>query len=155
MGPRADDAVGVMFALVGSIAVYLGVDYGFGSLADMGPGALPIILGATLLAFGFALLLKARGAEAKRTAIALIPREEIRPFLVILAALLAFGLLIDRIRLIPSLIALVAIGWLADSRGRLKELPFLLLIIAAIVVAIFYFGLGIPFHLFDWSIARA
>jgi len=56
MGPRADDAVGVMFALVGSIAVYLGVDYGFGSLADMGPGALPIILGATLLAFGFALL---------------------------------------------------------------------------------------------------
>ncbi len=155
MNFHADHAVGILFIAVGGIAVYLGVGYGFGSLAEMGPGALPLLLGATLSAFGVALLLQTRLADAGRTAIALMPREEIRPFLAILAALLAFGLLIDRVGLIPSLIALVSIGWLADSRGRLKELPFLLLVIAAIVVAIFYFGLGIPFRLFDWSIARA
>ena len=155
MNLHADDAVGVMFTAVGGIAVYLGVGYGFGSLAEMGPGALPILLGATLLAFGVALLLQARFTDARRVAVALMPREEIRPFLAILAALLAFGLLIDRIGLIPSLVALIAIGWLADGRGRLKELPFLLLAITVIVIAIFYFGLGIPFHLFGWSFARA
>ncbi|WP_416798675.1 tripartite tricarboxylate transporter TctB family protein [Ciceribacter azotifigens] len=152
---HADHAVGVLFIAVGGIAVYLGVGYGFGSLAELGPGALPILLGATLLMFGVALLLQAHFADEGRKAIALMPREEIRPFLAILAALLAFGLLIDRVGLLASLVALVAIGWLADKRGRLTELPLLLLAIAAIVVAIFYVGLGIPFHLIDWSIARA
>ena len=155
MSFHADHAVGILFVAVGGIAAYLGIGYGFGSLADMGPGALPVLLGATLSLFGGALLLQAGFLHEERTATELMPREERRPFLAILAALLAFGLLIARVGLLPSLVALVAVGWLADSRGRLKELPLLLLAIAAIIVAIFYFGLGIPFHLLDWSIARA
>ncbi|MBP1846395.1 hypothetical protein J2046_004670 [Rhizobium petrolearium] len=149
---HADHAVGVLFIAAGGVAAYLGVDYGFGSLSEMGPGALPILLGATLLIFGVALLLQAHLASEGRPSIALMPREELRPFVAILAALFVFGLLVDSAGLLPGLFALVCIGWLADRRGRLKELPLLLLAIGAIIVAIFYFGLGIPFHLLDWSI---
>lgn len=149
---HADHAVGILFVAVGGVAVYLGVDYGFGSFSEMGPGALPVLLGTTLAVFGIALLLQASLAGEGITTIALMPREEIRPFVTILAALLAFGLLIDRLGLLPSVVALIGIGWLADKRGRLKELPVLVLSILAIIVGIFYFGLGIPFHLFNWSI---
>lgn len=149
---HADHAVGILFIAVGGVAVYLGVDYGFGSLSEMGPGALPVLLGATLFVFGIALLLQASLAGEDGTTIALMPREEVRPFVAILAALLAFGLLIDRLGLLPSVAALIGIGWLADKRGRLRELPLLVLAIVAILVGIFYFGLGIPFHLLNWSI---
>ncbi|WP_172746459.1 tripartite tricarboxylate transporter TctB family protein [Neorhizobium sp. T25_13] len=149
---HADHAVGILFAATGGIAVYLGLDYGFGELSEMGPGALPVLLGTTLFVFGITLLMKATLANAGAAAIALIPREEIRPFLAILAALFAFSLLIDRVGLLPSVAAVIGLGWLADKRGRLKELPALTLAIVAIILGIFHFGLGIPFHLFDWSI---
>lgn len=149
---HADHAVGILFVAAGGIAVYLGLDYGFGDLSEMGPGALPVLLGATLFVFGIALLAQATMAKAGATAIALIPPEEVRPFLSILAAIFAFGLLIDRAGLLPSIVALIGLGWLADRRSRLNELPILILAIVAIIVGIFYFGLGIPFHLIDWSI---
>ncbi|WP_117195619.1 tripartite tricarboxylate transporter TctB family protein [Rhizobium terrae] len=148
---HADHAVGILFVGIGGIAVYLGLDYGFGSLSEMGPGALPVLLGTTLFIFGVALILQTTMANAGAAATALIPRGEIRPFLTILAALLVFGLLIDRLGLLPGVAALVGIGWLADKRGRARELPILVLAIVAVILGIFHIGLGIPFHLFDWS----
>jgi hypothetical protein len=149
---NADHAIGILFAGVGGIAVYLGTDYGFGSLSEMGPGALPVLLGAVLFIFGAALLVQATVASEGAASIAMIPQQEIRPFLAVLAALLAFSLLIERVGLLPSVAALIGIGWLADKRGRLRELPVLALFILAIIIAIFYVGLGIPFYLFGWSI---
>jgi hypothetical protein len=69
---------------------------------------------------------------------------------VILAAILAFGLLIDRVGLIPSLVALVGISWFAESGGRKREMLTVLLVVIAMIIAIFYFGLGIPFRLVSW-----
>src|SRR3546814_1652434 len=117
----------------------------------MGPGGLPVLLGAVLFVFGIVLLARSVTAQTKADIVTLMPREEIRPFLAILAALLAFGLLVDRIGLLPSALALICIGWLADKRGRLKELPVLVIAIMAITVGIFYFGLGIPFYLLTWA----
>jgi hypothetical protein len=147
----ADHAVAVLFVAIGGIAVYLGMDYGFGSLSEMGPGALPVLLGFVLSIFGIALLGQTIIADAASVAMTLIPRQEIRPFLAILAALLAFGLLIDHLGLLPSTAALIGVGWLADRRGRKKELPVLMVTIIAVIVGIFYVGLGIPFRLIDWS----
>lgn len=149
---HADHAVGALFVVTGGIAVYLGFEYGFGDLSEMGPGALPVLLGTILFLFGTALLVQATMATEVASMTALIPRAEIRPFLAILAALLAFGLLIERVGLLPSMVALIGIGWLADKRGRLKELPFIAAAIIGFVLVIFYLGLGIPFHLIDWSI---
>ena len=68
----------------------------------------------------------------------------------ILAAILAFGLLIDHVGLLPSLAALVGISWFADSGGRKREMLAVLVAVVVLIVAIFYFGLGIPFRLVAW-----
>ncbi|MCK8778771.1 tripartite tricarboxylate transporter TctB family protein [Rhizobium sp. NTR19] len=149
---QADHAVGILFVAIGGIAVYLGFDYGFGDMSEMGPGALPVLLGTVLFLFGIALIVQTTLANAGSSGTSIMPREEVRPFLAVLAALLAFGLLIDHVGLLPSVLALIGIGWLADKRSRLKELPILVTAIVAIIIGIFYFGLGIPFHLVDWSV---
>ena len=149
---QADHAVGILFVAIGGIAVYLGFDYGFGDMSEMGPGALPVLLGTVLFLFGIALIIQTTLANAGSSGTSIMPREEVRPFLAVLAALLSFGLLIDHVGLRPGVLSLIGIGWLADKRSRLKELPFLVTAIVAIIIGIFYFGLGIPFHLVDWSV---
>jgi hypothetical protein len=52
--------------------------------------------------------------------------------------------------LIPALTALIAISWFAETGGRWRELALVLLAVVTLIVAIFYFGLGIPFRLVAW-----
>lgn len=147
-----DHAVGALFVTAGATAAFLGVGYGLGTPGEMGAGALPALLGSTLVLFGIVLLVRSPEARQGAVSIASFARRERRPLVFVLGALLAFGLLVPRVGLLPGLAALIAIGWFADTRGRLRELPVLGAAVILLILAIFYFGLGIPFRLFDWSI---
>lgn len=141
----------LIFLVFGAVAVFYGWGYGFGSPSALGSGAMPILAGGGLCILGVAQLLRTSAAHraGERLASA-FPRGEIRPLLVILAAILAFGLLIDPVGLVPALAALVGISWFAESGGRWREMVGVLLVVIALIIAIFYFGLGIPFRLFAW-----
>ena len=141
----------VIFLVLGGIAVAFGWTYGFGTFAALGSGAMPVLVGIGLCAMGLVQLLRAITARrSPQSLAAAFPRTELRPLLVILSAVLAFGLLIDRLGLLPSLAALVCIGWFADSNGGHRQLLPVLVLIAILIVAIFYYGLGVPFRLLSW-----
>jgi hypothetical protein len=56
MAPLGKDALaGIMFALFGAAAVVLARQYPRGTLARMGPGFFPTVLGAVLVALGLLL----------------------------------------------------------------------------------------------------
>jgi hypothetical protein len=140
-----------IFLVMGSIAVAFGWTYGFGTFAALGSGAMPVLIGVGLCAMGVVQLLRAITARRSlQPLVAAFPRAELRPLLVILGAVLAFGLLIDRLGLLPSLAALVCIGWLADSKGGHRQLLPVLALTSILIVVIFYYGLGVPFRLLSW-----
>ena len=141
----------LIFLGFGAVAVTVGAGYGFGTAGALGSGAMPVLVGGGLFAMGLIQLLRTTAAHraGERLASA-FPKVERRPLLVILAAILAFGLLIDRVGLIPAVAALIGISWFAEAGGRWRELAIVLTAVVVLIVAIFYFGLGIPFRLVAW-----
>src|SRR5437868_2560690 len=87
---------GLLFLVVGCLALWFGRAYTFGTATKMGPGYLP-----TVLSWGLVLI----GAFLSLRALALgddpIERSLIRPQIFILAAIIVFGLLIERVGLAP------------------------------------------------------
>lgn len=151
MTVHSDLLAALIFLVFGTVAIVIGAGYGFGTLAALGSGAMPILVGVGLCIMGLAQLAQtARARRAGQQFLSAFPRRELRPLLLILAAILAFGLLIDRLGLLPALAALVGISWFADSGGRKRELLAVMLAVAVLIVAIFYYGLGIPFRLVAW-----
>lgn len=141
----------ILFLIFGSVAVIVGWGYGFGTFSALGSGAMPVLAGAGLFAMGLIQLAQSTFArKAGTTFVSALPMAERRPLLVILAAILAFGLMIGPLGLLPALTALVCISWFAEKGGRPLELLAVLVVIALLIVGIFYFGLGIPFRLVAW-----
>lgn len=141
----------LIFLVFGAVAVFVRWGYGFGSASALGSGAMPVLCGAGLCVLGALQLLRTRAAhQAGERLLSAFPRSEMRPLLIILAAILAFGLMINRVGLIPALVALVAISWFAESGGRKREMLAVLVVVAVMIVAIFNLGLGIPFRLVSW-----
>ena len=141
----------LIFLVFGAVAFVVGWGYGFGSPSALGSGAMPMLAGGGLCILGVMQLLRTSAAHrAGERLLGAFPRTELRPLLIILAAILAFGLLIDRVGLIPSLAALVGISWFAEAGGRKREMLAVLLVVVVLIVGIFNFGLGIPFRLVFW-----
>lgn len=148
---NSDLLTALIFLAFGAVAVTVGWGYGFGSASALGSGAMPVLAGAGLLVLGAAQLLRVSASHraGERLASA-FQRNELRPLLIILAAILAFGLLIDRVGLIPALATLVSISWFAEVGGRKRDMLMVLVGVVVLIVAIFHFGLGIPFRLVSW-----
>jgi hypothetical protein len=141
----------LIFLVFGILAMIMGWGYGFGTLSALGSGAMPMLVGAGLAIMGLLQLAQNRRARlAGAQFISAFPRAEMRPLLFILGSILAFALLIDRFGLLPALAALVGISWFAERGGRNRTLLVVLLVIAALIIGIFYFGLGIRFRLVSW-----
>lgn len=147
---NAETLAAVIFLVFGAITVVLGIGYGTGSAGALGPGALPVVAGGGLILLGFLQL--ARALRAAPSAPRAFARAELRPLLVILAAVAAFGLLIAPFGLIPALTVLVLIAWFAHGSGKPVELAVIVIVTLALNLAIFHWGLGIPFRLFAWSL---
>ena len=148
---HSDLLAALMFLVFGTVAIAIGYGYGFGTMAALGSGAMPMLVGAGLCAMGLIQLLQTAAARRNgQQFVSAFSRRERRPLLFILAAILAFGLLIDRLGLLPALAALVGVSWFADGGGRKRELLGVLVAVAVLLVGIFYYGLGIPFRLVAW-----
>ena len=138
----------LIFLVFGAVAFAMGWGYGFGTPAALGSGAMPMLAGGGLCLLGMIQMLRTSAARrAGERLLSAFPHSEMRPLLIILAAVSAFGLMIEPLGLIPALAALVAIAWFAEAGGRKREMLVVLAVVIVLIVAIFYFGLGIPFRL--------
>lgn len=141
----------LIFLFFGLMAIVLGWEYGLGTSRQLGGGAMPVLAGIALIGLGAVQFLRAasagKGSESLPRAFA---RSEARPLLLILAAVLAFAILIIPTGLVPALAALIAIAWFAEDGGRRWELPVAMVTVIVIMIAIFNIGLGLPIRLFAW-----
>ena len=143
---------GIFFASLGALAVYLSRDYEMGSALSMGPGYFPTWLGCIMIGFGVvigALAFKVPGDEEE---IRQLSDWAFRPWLVLPATLIVYAELMDaEVGFVPSLMVLIIGCALAHKDVHWRETIVLSVCVTAGAVAIFHYGIGMPYRLFWWS----
>jgi putative tricarboxylic transport membrane protein len=128
-----DLGAAAVFLAVGIAGVYFGSELRFGTGSNMGPGFFPVILSWIIVAIGVIV-----GFKAVTVAGPPIEPVRLRPLVVIIAAILAFGYLVDTIGLALTA-ALLTI--LAAFARRWREISLLETILLAAGLALFSVGL--------------
>jgi hypothetical protein len=135
-----DIGAAVVFMGIGLAGLYFGSDLAFGSARLMGPGYFPMILSSLILGIGVIVGFKALAIEGPP-----IEAMHLRPILVVVAAILAFGYLIDRIGLALTAALLTVMAGFARRDVNLLETALLAVGLAVFSVALFVYGLSQPF----------
>ena len=135
-----------MFVAFGILAIVLARNYPLGSALRMGPGYFPTYLGAIMVVIGAIMTGRAYRIEGEG-----IGRWGWRPLLWLSAAFAGFGLLIERAGFVLALLALIIASSLAGRDTRPLELVILIVFLITGSVALFVYGLELPYRLFPWS----
>lgn len=134
-----DLGAAAIFVVIGTAGLYFGRDLAFGSSARMGPGYFPTLLSGLIMAVGLVLAVRALTIDGPS-----IEPIHLRPLLAILAAILAFGALVDRIGLALTT-ALLTVGAAYARRDvNLKETLLLAIGSALFAVGVFVYALSQP-----------
>ena len=127
---------GVLFALVGTAAIFLGSRYNLGTAARMGPGYFPRILGMLLIALGGIIALRALRVDGPA-----IPRWRWWSTAVVLGSVVLFGLIVNTVGLALSTVTLIVLASSASSEFRWKESLVSGVFLAVLAVSVFVIGL--------------
>src|SRR5262249_18160510 len=133
---------GLMLVATGAAAIFFARTYPFGTSLRMGPGYFPTVLGWVLIGFGLVLL-----ARSLRSTDYIEGSWSLRALIVLPLAFAAFGLLLDRAGFIPALVVLLVGSAAASPTFRWGEVALMTLVLTACCVAVFIFGLGLPYRL--------
>jgi hypothetical protein len=133
---------GIMLIAVGVGSLVLARDYPFGSSLRMGPGYFPTVLGWILTLFGIYFV-----AKSLRSTGTIEPGWSLRALIMIPLAFVLFGVLMTYAGFIPALIVLIFASALATTEFRLVEVLLLSVGLTAACVAVFIWGLNLPYPL--------
>jgi hypothetical protein len=142
--PRNQDVwAGLLLIATGVTALAVARGYPAGTVLRMGPGYFPRVLGGILVLFG--LYVAIMGLRRGGT----IPAGwSPRALVVVPLAMVLFGVLVERAGFVPALVVLVVASAAAGREFRLGEVAVLTALLTALSVAVFIWGLGLPYSLF-------
>ena len=133
---------GLMFLVIGALAVLVARDYPFGRLQRMGAGYFPTLLGWVLILFGIYIMAKGLRRSEK------IPGSwSVRAFIVLPLVMVLFGILMNRAGFIPALAVLAFGSAAAGKEFKWGEVLVLTGFMTLLSVAVFILGLGLPYPL--------
>jgi hypothetical protein len=137
---------GAMLIGTGAASVVIARDYAFGTALRMGPGYFPSVLGGLLVLFGLYVM-----AQGLRSNEKIEGNWSLRALVVLPLSLVLFGILMEYAGFIPALMVLVVGSASAGSEFNLKEALLLAVGLTAFAVALFIYGLGLPYPLIaEW-----
>jgi hypothetical protein len=133
---------GLMFAALGAASIWLARDYAYGSALRMGPGYFPTLLGGILIAFGVYLAIRGLRSGEK-----IAGGWSPRALIVVPLAMVLFGFLMQHAGFVPALAAVIFISAAASPQFKLIEVAALTVVLTVASVALFIFGLQLPYPL--------
>ena len=140
IGNPRDCLAGLLFIAVGLATVVGASDYPLGTIRNIGPGYYPILLGVALLLLGGGIVFSAFKVSEQRDA------EEgiaIRPLIMVIAAVVAFGLLVRPFGLGPAIVALIVISSLAGRDFSIVRVVLLCIGMVVLSWLVFIYLLGL------------
>ncbi|MFL6796050.1 MAG: tripartite tricarboxylate transporter TctB family protein [Xanthobacteraceae bacterium] len=132
-----DLGAGAVFLLIGIGGLYFGSDLSFGTSSRMGPGYFPLLL--SWLIIGIGVIVAIRGLTMSGPS---VERVQLRPMLFIIAAILAFGFLIESIGLALTALVLTVFASYARHDVKLGESVLLGAGLGVFTVVVFVYVLG-------------
>jgi hypothetical protein len=141
-----DMAAGLLFMTFGALGLAVGSGYEIGTALRMGPGYFPVVISTLLLLIGAVV-----SGRALWTGPAEIEWGSPRPVVLVLAAVLAFALLIEPAGL--ALATLILLGLVYIGGWRFRPLEFAAIYLSLVVGAFLLFVqfLQLPLIMFPGS----
>ena len=140
---RKDVLAGLLFVAVALLGLWLSRDYPIGTALRMGTGYVPRLLCWILLALGVVILVQGlREAQAEQP-LSFGTAANWRPVVFVTASLVIFGLSIERLGLVVSILLLIAVGAVAARELRVLETLAAALVLIVLSWVIFILGLGL------------
>lgn len=138
---KADIEAGLFFTLFGGLTAGLSLQYQMGTIAAMGPGFFPFMLGVLLTVIG--LIIFAKGVMAKGEIVRSLP---LWPTILITASLLVFAVLVMTAGLAAAVTAQVIVALLASEHFTWKRAAGLSvgLLVFCYVVFVHFLGITVP-----------
>ncbi len=133
---------GAMLIATGAATVIIARNYAFGTTLRMGPGYFPTVLGGILILFGLYLVV-----SGLRSTDEIQGSWPLRAMIVLPLALVLFGVLMTHAGFLPALLVLIFGSALAGPQFRLVEVLLLAAALSVVSVALFVWGLGLPYPL--------
>jgi len=133
---------GLMLVGFGLGALLIARSYKMGTAFRMGPGYFPILLAILLIAIGIIV-----ASLALKSSKVTQPKLAWRPLLIVTAAVMLFGLIINGAGLVLSTFAMVVVSRLARWGYPWVETAILGVALTVLCAAVFYFGLRIQMPL--------
>lgn len=137
---------GLMFVGFGLGFAVVAQNYPMGSAFKMGPAYFPTILGGLLGFLGLVLVVRSLVLSGAK-----VPTLHFRPLIILMVALVLFGLMLRPIGLIAAVLTLVVVSSFAGGLPKIKSVVPLALFLAVFAVLVFHYGLGLPFKLWPWE----
>lgn len=128
------------------VALYAREHYDFGTLARMGPGFFPSILGWLLAVLGVLIAIPAWLRHGS------MPQVEWRTFAIVMGSILLFAVSLKTLGLVLATALSVFVSSLADREISWLGRALVVVGVTAVTVLIFITGLGMILPLWWWSI---
>ena len=141
-----DFYAGLIFIVVGVVALLIGRDYSLGVATRMGPGYFPALLGGLLTLLGLIIALRSLLSDGPG-----VGHIGLRPLVLILVSMLAFAGLLEPAGLVIATAALIAIGCLGSVESRARDVIILSIALIAVALGLFVYGLGLPMKIWPGS----
>jgi hypothetical protein len=133
---------GTLLIAIGATAFFIARGYPFGGTTRMGPGYFPSMLGGILVLFGSYVT-----ANGLRKGEKIAVHCSLRALIVLSVSLVAFGVLMTHMGFLPAMAVLIFGSASAGREFKFVEVLRLTLILTGLSVAVFIWGLGLPYPL--------
>jgi putative tricarboxylic transport membrane protein len=148
---RKDVLSGLLFIVIALLGLWLSRDYPIGTALRMGTGYVPRLLCWILLGLGVVVLVQGLREAQTARALSFGDASGWRPVIFVTASLVIFGLSLERLGLVVSILLLIAVGAVAARGLRPLETLAAALVLIALSWAIFIVGLGLTIPVWpDW-----
>jgi hypothetical protein len=133
---------GLVFAGTGAGAIFIARTYPFGTTLRMGPGYFPRVLGVILILFGIYVM-----ARGLRNFEKIKGNWSVRALIVLPLSMVLFGVVMELGGFIPALAVLIFVSAASGREFKFKEVLLLTVLLTVMSVAMFIWGLGLPYPL--------
>jgi hypothetical protein len=140
---RKDVLAGLLFIGVAVFGLWLSRDYPIGTALRMGTGDVPRLLCWLLFGLGVVVLVQGLREAQDSRALSSADSSAWRPLVFVTASLVIFGLSIERLGLVISILLLIGVGAVAARGLRPLETLAAALVLILLSWGIFILGLGL------------
>lgn len=141
-----DFGAGLLFVVIGGAGIYFGRDLTMGSALQPGPGYFPALLSWLIVLTGVLVGVGSFTVEGPP-----IPIPKARSLIMIIAAIVLFGLLVTKAGLAVSTAALVIVAACARRNVAWKETLIFAVLLGIGSTIVFVYGLGQPIPAWWWG----